>query len=625
MCGIFGYVRRSSCDEPMRDEVIATGLEAIQARGPDGQGCLKMEFDGYTLDLVHTRLAIIDLSEHGYQPMEDRASGWSIIFNGEIYNHVELREQLKSFGERFQSTSDTEVLLKAWVQWGLDALPRLNGMFAFAVFNRRTRELWLVRDRFGVKPLLWARLPGEGLVFSSSVAAVARLANAEVDLDYCARGVHYLAFESPESGAPFQSVQAVPGGGWLKVRVSGSGLTVTDGQWYHLEQAVSERVAGLHGSSDAQLLEECRYLLQDSVRLRLRSDVPVAVSLSGGLDSTCIATLASREVSGLKGFSYGSPAASRSEGTVVASFARKMGIEAEFIWPQYNAAGLEGLLERVLAFQESPFSGLTVLAQNEVFRAVRQAGFKVLLGGQGGDEVFAGYRKFFVVALRDALRRREVGSAFRLIYSVGLMLWHEAGQAKMYWRGLSRYNNRFPFDFKLLNWRPPVINLWGDKDGSLASRQVEDVLRWSLPTLLRYEDRNSTGYGLETRLPFMDFRLVELGLALPVRLKIAGGYGKWALRSITKGAVPDDIRLARRKRGFDVTQSWIRDGIGASLRSHVRDHRSELACYLRPQVDIEHDMSDERLCDDANLLREVLMLAWLAQPVRLPQIVKQAA
>lgn len=622
MCGVAGYVRLS----PAGGNAADAGLFSfIARRGPDSKGVVSREFRGCEVALVHTRLSIVDVGGRSGQPMEDISSEWTITYNGEIYNYLELRRDLVALGYHFDTSGDTEVLLKAWAHWGVEALSRLNGMFAFGAFNYRTGELWLVRDRFGIKPLLWGRLPGGGVIFSSSAAGVAAEMDAAVDLDYCARGVRYKAFELPESGAPFRQVRAVPPGSWVKVRIADSGLEVSEGQWYDLGRAVAERTAALASCTDEMLLEECRQVLESAVQLRLRSDVPLAVSLSGGLDSSSIAARASRHVAGLKGFTYGSPVAAQSEGPVVAAFAKEVGIDAEFIWPSHDAAGLDALLERTLTAQEAPFGGLSVLAQNEVFRTVREAGFKVLLGGQGGDESFAGYRKFFVVALRDALSRRDPRDAVHFAWSLGLMLLHEAGQARMYWQGLSRYSSRRPFEFQLLDWQSPSINLWGSVGTTLGARQMEDVQRWSIPSLLRYEDRNSMWHGLETRLPFMDYRLVELALAMPARLKIAKGFGKWALRDIGAGVVPDFIRLNRRKRGFDVTQAWIKGGIGASLRRRIQDHRTALAAHLKPQLDIEQHLSDERLANDRNLLDEALMLAWLAEPVRTPNHVAAAA
>lgn len=587
-------------------------LRFIMSRGPDDSGVYRQDIAGHSAAILHSRLSIIDLTERAKQPMLDSGSDWVISYNGEIFNYLELRQELIALGHSFCSDSDTEVLLKAWVEWGQDALPRLNGMFAFCVFNRQTGQAWLVRDRYGVKPLLWGRTEA-GVVFSSSVAGVAASINASVDIDYCARGLRYKTFELPESGAPFLQVQSVPPGSWVKMEISARGVDITDGCWYDLKEAVSARRARMESSTDEQLLEECRHILEDSVRLRLRSDVPLAVSLSGGLDSSTVSALASRHVSNLCGFTYGSSDAVSSEGPIVAAFSQSTGINAQFVWPEYGADELDDLLERTFAFQEAPFGGLSVLAQNEVFREVRLKGFKVLLGGQGGDEAFAGYRKFFVVALRDALNRHDPLSAIRYMWSLGLMLLHEVGQAQLYWRGLNRYTDPGSFQFKLIDWHPQSINLWG-QGSSLESRQIEDVQRWSIPSLLRYEDRNSMGHGLETRLPFMDYRLMEFALALPARLKIAKGFGKWALRRVGQGMVPDFIRLNRKKRGFDVTQSWVKCGIGASLRRRILDNKSALSGYLKPNID--QLLSDTALVEDSRLVDEALMLAWLTEPVR---------
>lgn len=603
---------------------MESGFMHIVARGPDGVNHWEDEPSGAHVCFAHARLAIIDLSDYARQPMADPACDWVITYNGEIYNYIEIREELIGHGWSFQSQGDTEVLLKAWAQWGLHALSRLNGMFAFAVYHQKTGETWLVRDRFGVKPLLWGRLPGDGLVFSSSVAAVARALDAPVDPTYCSHGLRYKAFEGPDGGAPFVGVHSVSPGSWLKLQIvpgghgAAGGLQVTEGRWYDLVQAVAAKQAITMGYSVDDLLAQCQHLLQDAVRLRLRSDVPLAVSLSGGLDSSTVATLAAQQVMDLHGFTFGSPKALQSEGPVVDRFAQQVGITPHYVWPDFDAAGLDVLLERTLSCQEAPFPGLSVMAQNEVFHAVRRAGFKVLLGGQGGDEAFAGYRKFFVVAARHAMRQRDAGGTLRLLYSLGLMLLHEGGQARLFWRALERYQPKADFAFALLDWTAPAANLWGAAASSLADRQIEDVQRWSIPTLLRYEDRNSMGHGVETRLPFMDYRLVELALALPVRLKIADGFGKWAVRYVTQGVVPNFIRLNRKKRGFDVTQTWIADGLGNGLRSRLHGQKSALAPFMKKNLNIDQVLSDAALQANSNLLDEALMLAWLTKPIRQP-------
>jgi asparagine synthase (glutamine-hydrolysing) len=612
MCGILGRTGRAST-APNRLDASSDEFIAIGRRGPDSNGFNTFHCHGHVVTLAHSRLSIIDLSEQGHQPMHDSISGWWITYNGEIYNYIEIREELRGLGWSFRSTGDAEVLLKAWAQWGMRAFRRFNGMFAVAAFHPVAGELWLVRDRFGVKPLAWGRMPDGGIAFSSSVAGIAEQMAAGADIDYCGRGLRYKVYETEMSGAPFKGVNTVPAGGWVKIRLSDRATEITDGKWYDLRRAVAQCARQIGQKSDTELVEQCRAVLEDAVRLRLRSDVPVAVSLSGGLDSSTVAALAARDINHLRGFTYGSPHAKASEGPVVLEFAREIGMEVTYVWPQYGSKELGEAMERTLAFQEAPMSGLSQIAQNEVYRSVHRAGYKVLLGGQGGDEIFAGYRKFFFVALREALHRREPGNALRLVWSLGLMLLHEAGQARMYWEHLGRYRSKAEAGFRLLDWQPAAHDLWG-VERTLTGRQIDDVQLWSLPTLLRYEDRNSMGYGVESRLPFMDYRLVELALVLPSLLKIRNGYGKWALRAMTTGVVPDSVRLMRKKRGFDVTQAWIRDGIGECLRSMVLDNRCKLVGHLRPGADVDRLMSDASLASDSNLLDEALMLAWLARP-----------
>lgn len=611
MCGIHGTIVRTNSNSLKR---IAASESFIAPRGPDSKGHWRKKIKKYSIHLWHRRLSIIDDTSAGSQPMQVENSNWVIAFNGEIYNYCELRDQLISLGWVFESASDTEVLLKAWSEWGVKCLPKLNGMFAFCVVNRFSGETWLVRDRFGVKPLLWGRNEDGDLFFSSSVAAVANSTGASVNNEYCSFGLRYKVFENGDH-TPFNTVHSLSPGSWISTKITDVKIDLVHGCWYNLAEAVKAKRDAIMQTSDAQLLEQCQFLVQDAVRLRLRSDVPFAVSLSGGLDSSTVAATAAGMVDDLHGFTYGSSDAFQSEGPVVAQFAEHASITSHFIWPKLNTTGLDALLERTMACQEAPFPSLSVMAQNEVFRRVRESGFKVLLGGQGGDEIFAGYRKFFVIATRHAFQNHDISNALRFLYSLGLMLIHEARSARKYFRALSRYSDKHFSGFSILNMKPSYVNLWGN-GVSLTDRQIDDIQHWSIPTLLRYEDRNSMGYGVESRLPFMDYRLVELALALPSKLKIAKGFGKWALRIITEDVVPDFIRLNRKKRGFDVTQNWIMDGLGASLRARILDNRRTLAPYIRVGANMDAYLSDMSLQANSNLLDEALMLAWLVQPIR---------
>jgi asparagine synthase (glutamine-hydrolysing) len=624
MCGIWGRIKPGEANSAVLAE-MNSAFSFIDARGPDARGVKQVCSFGHSVVLAHSRLSILDLSHLGSQPMADTRSGWWLVFNGEIYNYLELREEMRRSGQVFSTGSDTEVLLRAWSLWGIDALQRLNGMFAFAAFHPATGELWLVRDRFGVKPLAWGYCADGGVTFSSSVASVAAHVGATVDTGYCAAGIRNKAFETADIGSPFNNVNTVPAGCWAKFQLSRDGVERTEGRWYSLQLAVDACASRMSQTPDADLLDECRELLDNAVQVRLRSDVPVAVSLSAGLDSTSIAGVMRGQVRHLRGFTFGSPMASASEGPDTAAFSNAIGIDLTFVWPQYSGVDWSAALERTMMFQEAPFSGLSPIAQNEVFRAVNQAGIKVLLGGQGSDEIFAGYRKFFIVALREALHQRQGTGVIRLLYSLGVMLAHETSRARVYWQHRDRYLGTKSRDFKLLAWEPNTQNLWGGADMTLRKRQMADIEHWSIPTLLRYEDRNSMGYGVETRLPFMDYRMIEFALALPTRLKIANGYGKWALRQVGHSRVPDAIRLNRKKRGFDVTTDWIAQGIGAALRERIFSNRNALCGALKPGAQLDTLLSDEALVSDPTLLDEALMLAWLVAPVRTPKSLSRQA
>ena len=613
MCGVLGLYARRESNSPSISKSL---FRFIEQRGPDNFGSWSSDSSKLKVDFYHSRLSIIDTSDDASQPMGDPSTDWVITYNGEIYNYIEVREELINLGWQFTSASDTEVLLKAWTEWGVEGLPRLNGMFAFAVFNKITGEIWLIRDRFGVKPLVWAKTDSDAIVFSSSVAAVAQHVKAKVDVDYCSFGLKYQAFEMPQGNTPFMGVKVVSAGGWMKFNAVNNELITESGLWYDLKNAVHDKLVKTMQLSDDELLQECRFVLEDAVKIRLRSDVPVAVALSGGLDSSAIAALAKNLESELHGFTYGHFNAPLSEGPTVARFSNEISVTPHYIWPQYSMEQLETLLNDTLYCQEAPFPSLSVMAQNAVFKEVKKENFKVLLGGQGGDEIFAGYRKFFIVALREAFNSKNMVACLELIYSLGLMLFHESSQAKVYLTALKRY---FPSDkasFNLLNWDVESANLWGDARGTLADRQIEDVMAWSIPSLLRYEDRNSMGHGVESRLPFMDFRLVELALALPSRLKIKNGFGKSAVRHIMKDIVPAYIRLDRKKRGFDVTQTWVNNGLGEILRQTILDNRDSLSDYIKDNLNLESQLSVENISQSDDILDEALMLVWLTNPIR---------
>tara|TARA_B110000503_G_scaffold138393_1_gene224495 strand:- start:9598 stop:11451 length:1854 start_codon:yes stop_codon:yes gene_type:complete len=613
MCGVLGLIYASDDRVLEYDsaEILKEGLRNLRFRGPDGSGISRNELSNFKVCLAHSRLSVVDISELGSQPMS--YGNFEITYNGEIYNFLELRNELKNLGYVFNGTSDTEVIIKAWDAWGVDCVNKFNGMFAFALLDKISQRLWLVRDRFGVKPLFYGLAGQNKLMFSSSASFIGEFLNSKVNLRYCSRAIRYKVFETEACESPFEEVRSVKPGSAIQIDLTSQLLCLTENTWYDLSAAVELKKKELENKSVSSIQEECLSLFTSAVKMRLRTDVPLAVSLSGGLDSSSIAAITTNDIEGLVGFSFGHPDNITTEGPTVDRFAKNKAIRANYIWPSYSEIEINEMVNQVLAAQEAPFGGLSVMAQHQVYKAVADSGFKVLLGGQGGDEVFAGYRKFFIVAIREALVEKNVNNSIEFFFSLVRLLLAEIGFMGTYVTALKRYTSS---DYKnnLLNLETESFNLWGTRGGGLSSRQMEDIKKFSIPTLLRFEDRNSMGNGVESRLPFMDYRLVEFGLAISANVKIKSGYGKWILRDIMKGRVPDFIRLERKKRGFDVTRNWINEGVGNSLRDIIFSKREVLEEYLIPGIDLERSLSNKAMESNRLVLDEALMLAWLANP-----------
>ena len=588
-------------------------VEQQRHRGPDFSAVTTI------LDLVrgggvilgHNRLSIIDLSPLGNQPMWDHARQLCIVFNGEIYNYVELRQELETRGHRFTSTSDTEVILEAIKAWGADAFSRFNGMFALAVYDVAARTLLLARDRFGVKPLYFV-CAGDTLHFASTSATMAQLVGLAPDLDYVARGIRYSLYDSDDY-SPYQGMKAVRPGHVVTFHVDSAGrLASSETCFYDLQTRVAAQVDVLASRNDRCLVEDLSILLEDAVRIRLRADVPVAVSLSGGLDSSTVAALAARQPqTEFRGFTFGDPAVADSEGPLAAALGKKAGIRVSYIWPDLQT--ICNAFDRTLAAQGAPFPGASIIAQHLVFQAARAEGFKVLMGGQGGDEGFMGYRKFQAFHLSRLLARRDYRQALAFGLSLFPMFIAERRRWVDSWQARNRYLKKSGMA-SVLQLPDTLMALGDDAGQSLRYRQMADVTTTSLPTLLRYEDGNSMGNSIESRLPFLDYRVMEFGLALPEALKLRRGHGKWILREVAAGKIPEQIRLARYKRGFDVQEArWIEQGLGDSIRTRLQAVSGQIARWLRPGVRLMEAFSNEQFKSRPATFAEATTLLWLAQ------------
>jgi len=600
MCGIVGYVGH-------REGTVALAtvrglLDRLAHRGPDDLGVLvdcpregwtaSIDREGRrtslpragtgasseagsasaTLVLGHRRLAIIDISSAGHQPMLTADGRYAIVFNGEIYNYVELRDELSSRGHRFRSRSDTEVLLAAYAEWGRACLPRLVGMFAFAIWDRRDRRLFLARDPFGMKPLYYTLRNGE-FVFASEISALLQMPGIDrrVDphrlYDYLDRGITDFG-----EATLFSSIRSVPAAHWAGVRADGPGMTEPSCYWMpdlDYERAISREAAAA----------ELKDLFLESVSLHLRSDVRVGTMLSGGLDSSAI-VMAMRHLGGpqldIHTFSYIGGAGTVSEEPWIDVVNKASGAVSRKIHLDPGEWVRE--FDHLIESQDEPFGTIAIYAQNRLFRRASEAGVRVVLDGQGADELLGGYRYLWSARMAEHLGRGQIGQAARFLrqtrasrqpwdpsaghtalwgLAMALPPWLGTAAVKASGRGQRPWIDRTWCRTHGIGTR----NLWWVGVGKEGIRRTlwHSISEKSLPTLLRYEDRNSMAYSVEGRLPFLTTKLAEFILSLPTEYLVdASGTSKAVFRAAMRGLVPDAILDRRDKVGFAVPiQAWI--------------------------------------------------------------------
>lgn len=547
----------------------------FEAAGVDTDGRLALprlaERTGESCDIAlgFRRLSILDLSPAGHQPMRSEDGRLWLVFNGEIYNFIELRAELAALGHVFHSGTDSEVLLAAYAAWGTACLARFNGMWALGIWDVERETLFLARDRFGVKPLFYAQ-DGTTFSFASEIKAlvgphgVPFTPSAGAVFDYLVDG----RLPSPRAGDTFfEGVRQVPPGHHLTVTKS----AVTLEQYYELSSDATdvgdaEATARAYGA-----------LLEDSVRLRLRADVAVGSCLSGGVDSSSIVCLANgmlRSHGGAIGdrqktISAVYDGAGRyNERTHIDTVIAATGTDARFVYP--TEPWLRRDIERLVWHQDEPFTSTSIFAQWCVMSAVHDAGMTVLLDGQGADEALAGYRPFEVV-LADRLRRGRLGEAARLARAIRRVTGD--GLGRQFARALAfQLPAVLQRGLRVRRTRRRASLLRADFAAAQHARAVPEPSRrdlqqhlWemtveeSLPHLLRYEDRNSMAFHVEARVPFVDYRLVEFAFQRAGMHRVRDGWSKWPLRRAMQGIVPEAILWRRDKVGFETPEAeWLR-------------------------------------------------------------------
>jgi len=580
MCGIAAIFRFQGAETPA--SALAEMTAAVAHRGPDGVGVdyYALGADGlhpteaagsWTAGLGHRRLSILDLSAAGRQPMAYGDQLW-ITYNGEIFNFVEIRNELERPGHTFRSHSDTEVILAAYQQWGADAFARFRGMWGLVILDGRRRKAILCRDHLGIKPLYFVRA-GQVFAVASEIKQFTRLPALNLRPNSAALWEYVLSGYEDSGQTFFQDVLPLPAGTYAELDLPSGQLGEPQRYWFpeRVAPTISDRVTGTQVFRDQ---------LQDSVRIHLRSDVPVGCALSGGLDSSslaaCILELKQPGDPPLHTFSVTFPGHAINEQQYVQTVTSYLSVVPHAISP--TADELLADLDQFVWHHDEPVGSVSQYAAYAVARLTRANSVPVTLNGQGGDEVLAGYWQSYFVYLRGLARRKNI---WQLAKQLGgaLTPWgnfHVWGQIPVM---LRRYRDRAGVKQRAgLNAAATASServaqrVQRVLDMSDQERRVYEIRELHLPRLLKWDDRNFMAFAVEGRYPFLDPKMIETCLSLAPQLLYARGWTKEPLRRAMTGRLPASIVRRRTKFGFETPQiAWMLGALRPVLEQFVRD------------------------------------------------------
>ncbi len=547
MCGIVGRVALKSA----HSHDLANAISLLAHRGPDAHGAVDLDW----AVLGHTRLAILDLDPRSNQPFTSPDGRWVLVFNGEIYNFVELRVELEAAGAwSFHTSSDTEVVLAALATWGYQAVQRFNGMWALCLVDTHANTAFLSRDRFGIKPLFYQGQPDGSLVFASRVNALRAISDVSVEpsLEHL-RGYLTYGMSDWGSGTFYTGVSELPPGHNLLVDAQGRRAIV---RYYQPLQP---------DSSEAIDPDELEHLIKDSIRLQLRSDVPVAITLSGGLDSSIIAALAARQTSEVLAVTAVIRGHRDDEGDAAQRLCAALGIEWAPIDITVDQLDLDQL-KRVCDLHDGPTQSPAAVAMDSIMSELRQRGYLVALEGQGADELFGGYGPMLSpYVIGDQLRSLNVSGAastgrnFARAFGTGNAIRSTArslvpGLHSAYLRSVGVSRAFGPALSELSLGKTGAERPWNMGADAAIEQQRDIVLR----SLLTYGDRMSMAHSVEARQPFLDVRIAELAARIPAEHMIKGGQGKALLREVGRRVLPISDPIDGPKRGFVMpVRQWM--------------------------------------------------------------------
>lgn len=596
MCGLTAIISSSEISrntlKGMNDHIIH--------RGPDGEGYSHFQSSSLNVAFGHRRLAIHDLSPDGLQPF--RYLDYEIIFNGEVYNFLELREQLESHGYSFRTKTDTEVLVAAYAFWGKQCLNYFNGMYSFLILDKKQSKVFGARDRFGIKPLYYFK-KDDCIAFASEIKQFFALDNFSSELNHQA-AYDYLLFGITDhrNETFFKNVFQVPQGHSFEVSLLKPLSTLKTEAYYHLQK---NKISVEDNRWAPQFLS----LMRESISLQLRSDVKVGSCLSGGLDSTTIVTLVNESLRTVnkadlqETFSSCSEDKRFDERLYIKSVEDMISMNNHKVFPSADRLFLD--LDKLIYSQDEPFISTSIFAQNEVFGLAKKNDVTVMLDGQGADEILGGYHTFFKPLLFSYFSSLKIISfisealALKKIHGLGLIHVFKAVAVRLLpeflVEGLRRLTGAEALEHPFFNFEIEKIELRNPK--SYNELKINDVNDFSLylttsgnlPMLLRYEDRNSMAHSIEARVPFLDHNVVEFALSLPNRWKIYRGVTKTILRVSMEKIIPKVVSDRKDKMGFVTAEEvWF-----------AETEPDKFMQLIRESVKLSHGLVSEKIIQEA--------------------------
>ena len=604
MCGICGFIGKKS----MPEELLTVMIDEIRYRGPDDRGVYMDRMDcGYQIGLAHRRLAILDLSENGHQPMVSESGRTVISFNGEVYNFRELRKELEQKGCRFRTGTDTEVILYAYETWGIEAVNQMNGMFAFAVYDREEQCVWLVRDRMGVKPLYYYT-DGEELLFASELKPLMKHPDFRKEIDRDALTLYLAAEYIPGRQSIFRDTCKLLPGEILKWTPG----RITTRRYWSVPEVVA-RQDRFRGSYD-EALEKLNALVEDAVRLRMISDVPLGAFLSNGVDSTLM-TAKMQKISEepVKTFTVGFEETDFDESRAAAQVAEYLGTDHSTKILSVDEG--KNLLRELPLYYDEPLADPSSVATILVSRMAREH-VTVAISGDAGDELFCGYNTY--THFEKLRKLRPVSEGLGAVQKV--LPLRQAGERrnKREWVKLFHLGtDEEIIDADLSTWLDRYRGIAGGTadlsafraamplgTGLFEKAMLHDLTTYLPDDVLTKVDRASMSVSLETRAPLLDYRIVEFALSLPLRYKMQDGSKKRILKDLLYREVPEDM-IGKNKMGFRIPfAKWLREDYDPLLQWYFSDE------FLRKQGLFDEKITGKMLksyrsSDTSDFAREI--------------------